>query len=24
MVPIRISLIEGCCHQGSYWTKGSS
>ena len=24
MVPIRISLIEGCCYQGSYWTKGSS
>jgi hypothetical protein len=24
VVPIRISLIEGCCKQGSYWTKGSS
>jgi hypothetical protein len=23
VVPIRISLIEGCCHQGSYWTKDS-
>ena len=23
VVPIRISLIEGCCLQGSYWTKGS-
>ena len=23
-VPIRFSLIEGCCHQVSYWTKGSS
>ena len=22
-VPIRISLIEGCCLQGSYWNKGS-
>jgi hypothetical protein len=22
--PIKISLIEGCCYQGSYWTKGSS
>ena len=24
VVPIRISLIEGCCEQGSYLTKGSS
>jgi hypothetical protein len=24
VVPIRISLIEGCCQQGSHWTKGSS
>ena len=24
MVPIRISLIEDCCYQGSYWTNGSS
>jgi hypothetical protein len=24
VVHIRISLIEGCCQQGSYWTKGSS
>ena len=24
VIPIRISLIEGCCLQGSYWTKGSS
>jgi len=24
VVPIRISLIEGCCYHGSYWTKGSS
>ena len=23
VVPIRISLIEGYCHQGSYWTKDS-
>jgi hypothetical protein len=23
VVPIRISLIEGCCQKGSYWTKGS-
>jgi hypothetical protein len=23
VVPIRISLIEGCCQQGSYWIKGS-
>jgi hypothetical protein len=24
VVPIRIYLIEGCCYQRSYWTKGSS
>jgi hypothetical protein len=24
VVPIRITLIEGCCKEGSYWTKGSS
>ena len=24
VVPIRISLIYGCCKQESYWTKGSS
>ena len=23
VVPIMISLIEGWCYQGSYWTKGS-
>ena len=23
VVPIRISLIEGCCQQGSYWIKVS-
>jgi len=23
VVPIRISLIEGCCYQESHWTKGS-
>ena len=23
VIPIRISLIEDCCQQGSYWTKGS-
>jgi len=23
VAPIRISLIDGCCLQGSYWTKGS-
>jgi hypothetical protein len=23
VVPIRISLIEGCCYQESYWIKGS-
>ena len=23
VVPVRISLIEGCCLQGIYWTKGS-
>ena len=23
VVPISISLIEGCCWKGSYWTKGS-
>ena len=22
MIPIRISLIEGCCYQGNYCTKG--
>jgi hypothetical protein len=24
VIPIRISLIEGCCKEGNYWTKGSS
>jgi len=23
MVHIRISMIEACCWQGSYWTKAS-
>ena len=23
VIPIKISLIEGCCQQGMYWTKGS-
>jgi hypothetical protein len=23
VMPIRISLIKGCCYQGIYWTKGS-
>ena len=23
VVPVGVSLVEGCCYHGSYWTKGS-
>ena len=23
VIPVGVSLVEGCCYHGSYWTKGS-